>query len=37
MRKSKPKRTDGQIRDALKKEAREQGMNPNEAYNRFFR
>lgn len=34
---SKPKRTDGQIRNALKKEAREQQITPNVAYNRFFR
>lgn len=34
---SKPKRTDGQIRNALKKEAREQGIAPNDTYNRFFR
>lgn len=30
---SKPKRTDGQIRNALKKEAREQGIAPNDTYN----
>ena len=34
---SKPKRTDGQIRNALKKEARQQQLTPNDAYNRFFR
>lgn len=33
----KPKRTDGQIRNALKQEAREQKLSPNDVYNRFFR
>lgn len=34
---NKPKSRHGQIRDALKKEAREQGLAVNDVYNRFFR